>query len=96
MYNNTYVGDPSKDVGVEADMILADIKSALHQNFFLESTTVIYFRFLMFKEAVSKLRSKCDGCTKQYCKVQMHKDKDEDKQRKEGAAMTMKTRWPDV
>ena len=50
-YNDTYVGDPSKDVGVEADMVLADIKSTLDQDFFLESTTVIYFRFLMFKEA---------------------------------------------
>lgn len=45
--DDTYVGDPPKDVGIEADMVVADIKSTLDQDFFLKSTTVIYFRFFV-------------------------------------------------
>jgi len=41
----SYIGNPAKDVGVEANMVLADIESTLYQDFFLKSTTVIYFRF---------------------------------------------------
>lgn len=37
----TYVGDPSKDVSIEADMVLADIQSPLDENFLLQSTSVI-------------------------------------------------------
>jgi hypothetical protein len=40
-----YVGDPSKDICIEADMILTDVEPSLDQNFFLQSTTVIYFSF---------------------------------------------------
>ena len=38
-----YIGHPAEDIGVEADVVLANIESALYQNFLLQSTTVIYF-----------------------------------------------------
>jgi hypothetical protein len=76
--DGTYVGDPSKDVGVEADMVLADIKSTLYQDFFLKSTTVIYFRFFSPKEQEWLLlvtykqsqRNGYDGYAEQDGKVQ--------------------------
>lgn len=46
----TYVGDPSKDIGIEADMVFTDIESPLNEDLFLESATVIYFRFLSTRE----------------------------------------------
>lgn len=36
-----YVGDPAKDVCVEADVILTDVESALDENLLLQGTTVI-------------------------------------------------------
>jgi hypothetical protein len=37
----TYIGDPSKDIGVEADMVLGDVHSTLYQNFLLKSASII-------------------------------------------------------
>jgi hypothetical protein len=38
----TYVGDPAKDVGVEADMVFRDVKTALYEDFALQSAAVVY------------------------------------------------------
>jgi hypothetical protein len=38
----TYVGDPAKDVRVEAHVVLGYIKPALNENFTLQGTPIVY------------------------------------------------------
>lgn len=37
----THIGDPSKDVGVEADVVLRDVETALQEDLSLKRTAVV-------------------------------------------------------